>query len=221
MVPPVEALNEESLARGSALLSTVDPALARIAAGLGVPPLWGRAPGFPTLVHIILEQQVSLASARAAFERLKTALGKVTPSAFLRLDDATLKQIGFSRQKAGYCRQLAQSILVGSFDLDALEHLDDEEARAALLRVKGVGRWTADIYLLMALLRPDIWPAGDLALAAAVQQVKNLPARPGVEELEQIARPWQPWRAVAARLLWSYYLSPRSHPVRNEASVMR
>jgi DNA-3-methyladenine glycosylase II len=200
-----------------AFLSCVDQDLARIAAQLGQPPLWARQPGFPTLVHIILEQQVSLASARAAFIKLQArtlaaapAVQGVTPETFLTLADAELKEIGFSRQKTAYCRQLALSLLTNEIDLDALNALDDASARLALMKVKGIGPWTADIYLLMALLRPDIWPAGDLAIAAALQELKGLPSRPGPAELDRIALPWRPWRAVAARLLWHYYLSQRN-----------
>lgn len=170
--------------------------------------MWARTPGFPTLVYIILEQQVSLASARAAFTKLELASDEITPETFLRFGDEELKAIGFSRQKAGYCRGLARAVLDGELDLPALEGLPDEQVRAALTAVKGIGPWTANIYLLMVLLRPDIWPAGDLALAVAYQKIKQLPARPGTQELEAIAERWRPWRAVAARLLWHEYLNP-------------
>ena len=203
------ALTTESLAQAAATLAAADPDQGRIYAELGPPPLWARPPGFPTLVWIILEQQVSLASARAAFNKLQGALGQVTPEAFLSLDDAELKVAGFSRQKAGYCRGLARAILDGELDLDSLEALDDDAARVRLVRVKGIGVWTANIYLLMCLLRPDIWPLGDLALAAALQELKGLPARPDSAELARLAEPWRPWRAAAARLLWAYYLRPQ------------
>ena len=159
-------------------------------------------------MHIILEQQVSLASARAAFERLRTCLGEVQAGPFLALDDAELLAIGFSRQKTGYCRGLARAVLAGELDLDALEGMEDEEVRRALLRVKGIGPWTAEIYLLMALLRPDAWPRGDLALAQAARDVFGLPVRPGPDDLERLAEPWRPYRAAAARLLWNHYLNP-------------
>jgi DNA-3-methyladenine glycosylase II len=205
---PFEKLTEETLAQGVRTLSQGDPDLARVVARIGPPPLWARAPGFPTLIHIILEQQVSLASAKAAFDRLQAAISPVTPEAFLSLDGETLKRIGFSRQKSAYGRGLAEQILLGRLDLEALEGLADEAARAALLGVKGIGPWTADIYLLMALRRPDIWPSGDLALAVAVQAVKGLNSRPGAGDLDEIAQAWRPWRAVAARLLWHHYLNP-------------
>ena len=203
--PPT--LSIENLSHGVAYLGDIDPDFARINAAYGPPPLWARPTGFPTLVRIILEQQVSLASAGAAFGKLEGAIGKVTPETFLTLDDGELKKIGFSRQKAGYCRGLASAIIENQIDLNALEAMDDPSAHSALMQIKGIGPWTADIYLLMALLRPDIWPGGDLALATAYQTLKGLSNRLDSEELNQIAQAWRPWRAVAARLLWHYYLS--------------
>lgn len=198
-----------TLAEALTYLCAIDSDFASIHARLGAPPLWERATGFPTLVHIILEQQVSLASAKAAFTKLEQACqGVVTPQFFLQFDDAALKQIGFSRQKAGYCRGLARSIVDGALDLGALTALDDVQARSLLIQIKGIGPWTADIYLLMSLLRPDVWPAGDLALAVAYQKLKKLPTRPSTPQLAAIAETWRPWRAVAARLLWNFYLNP-------------
>lgn len=209
-----EVLTETTLARGVAELARRDGDLARVVELYGPPPLWSRVPGFPTLVHIILEQQVSLASARAAFERLRaTVSAPLTPRRFLALDDATLRAVGFSRQKTAYCRHLARTLADGALDLAALARLPDDAARAELVKLKGVGRWTADIYLLMALGRPDVWPVGDLALAVAAALVKRLPARPTPDELEILGEPWRPLRAVAARLLWHHYLSERARPV--------
>jgi len=176
----------------------------------GPPPMWKRKPGFPTLVLIILEQQVSLASARAAFNRLERALPVFTPQEFLKLDDKTLKIIGFSRQKTRYGRILAEAIEEGSFDLEGLKKLDDDNARKEMLNLTGIGHWTADIYLVMALRRPDIFPSGDLALATAVQEVKRLKSRPSPQQLEDLSQKWKPWRAVAARICWHYYLSKRA-----------
>jgi DNA-3-methyladenine glycosylase II len=188
-------------------LSQADPDLARVVKRLGPPPMWQREPGFPTLVHIILEQQVSLASAKAAFDRLAAAARPLTPKQFLEFDDATLKGFGFSRQKTAYCRHLAMSILDGAFDLEDLHLMDDSSVRTELIKLKGIGRWTADIYLLMALLRPNIWPGGDLALAVAIKEVKGLHTRPSTEEMDSISKSWEPWKAVAARVLWHHYLS--------------
>ncbi len=169
--------------------------------------MWERAPGFSTLIHIILEQQVSLASARAAHLKLLAEASPLTPHRFLELDDPTLRRIGFSRQKAVYGRRLSEALAQGRLDLDGLASQDDDSARRQLLQIKGIGVWTASIYLLMALRRPDIWPAGDLAIAVAAQEVKRLKVRPGGQELEEMALAWRPWRAVAARILWHHYLS--------------
>ena len=152
----------------------------------GPPPLWGRKQGFPTLVQIILEQQVSLASAKAAFTKLESSLGEVSPEGLLTLDGDELKRIGFSRQKTRYSRGLAQAIVDGDLDLSGLRRLSDKEARETLMSLKGIGRWSADIYLLMALRRPDVWPTGDLALAKAAQQVKKLPDLPDHDDLDRL-----------------------------------
>ncbi|HET8676287.1 MAG TPA: DNA-3-methyladenine glycosylase 2 family protein [Blastocatellia bacterium] len=202
-------LDEGSLARGVRYLCKRDTDLAGIVKEFGPPPMWEREEGFHTLIHIILEQQVSLASARAAYNRLLDSASPLTPAAFLELDEARLKRIGFSRQKTGYGRALARAIADNWLNLAALGSLPDAEVKTELMKVKGIGHWTADIYLLMALRRPDIWPSGDLALAVAVERVKRLRSRPTNEELTAMSHQWQPWRAVAARLLWHYYLSSR------------
>jgi DNA-3-methyladenine glycosylase II len=210
-----DRLTPASLARGVDLLSRADPDLARVAREHGTPPLWERAEGFPTLVLIILEQQVSLASAAAAFVRLEECASPLTPEAFLKLDDARLRRIGFSRQKALYCRLAARAAREGELDFDALASSDDDAARAALMRLKGVGPWTAEIYLLRALGRPDAWPSGDLALQIAALEVKRLATRPNAAELDALAEGWRPLRAVAARLLWVHYLEgPRGAAAR-------
>jgi DNA-3-methyladenine glycosylase II len=171
--------------------------------------MWEREEGFPALVFTILEQQVSLASAAAAFKRLLAAASPLTPENFLAFDDSELRAFGFSRQKALYCRLAARAVADGELDFAALASSDDAEARAALLRLKGVGPWTAEIYLLRCLLRPDAWPSGDLALQLAAQEVKRLSARPTPAELDALAEAWRPLRAVAARILWQHYLKRR------------
>jgi DNA-3-methyladenine glycosylase II len=201
------SLNEDGLSRAVRILARRDPDLRGVVKKFGAPPLWARESGFSTLLHIILEQQVSLASARAAHNKLLEVASPLTPQQFLRLDDATLKTVGFSRQKTAYGRNLAQSMVEGFLNLDALSLMDDAAVRAELIKIKGIGRWTADIYLLMVLRRPDIWPTGDLALAVAAQKVKRLRTRPTPDELEKMSTAWSPWRAVAARILWHYYLS--------------
>ena len=174
---------------------------------MGPPPLWPREEGFHSLIRIILEQQVSLSSAKAAYDRLSAAASPLTPDRFLHLNDLELKTIGFSRQKTAYGRNLAHSILQGELDLKALRTMDDESVRSELMKIKGIGHWTADIYLLMVLRRPDVLPRGDVALAVAMQRIKGMLNRPGLEEMDEISADWMPWRAVAARLLWHYYLN--------------
>ncbi|MFC1574204.1 DNA-3-methyladenine glycosylase family protein [Candidatus Latescibacterota bacterium] len=202
-----EPLTQTTFDQALSFLSAHDPDLKGVLSTIGPPPMWAREPGFPTLVHIILEQQVSLASARAAYDRLLQVVKVLTPSEFLKLDAKTLKKAGFSRQKTRYCRILAQAVADGSFQPELLADMNDTSARNELVKLTGIGRWTADIYLLMALRRPDIWPSGDLALCAAVQRVKRLAARPDSEELEALSECWKPWRAVAARIFWHFYLS--------------
>ena len=202
-------LNEEIFSQGVRLLTGRDANLAEVVRSYGKPPLWVREPGFPTLVYIILEQQVSLASAKAAFDRLQAAVRPLTPKRFLNLNDFELLRIGFSRQKTLCTRLLAESLARRHFDLRYLHDLSDDSAHKMLVAFKGIGRWTADIYLLSALRRPDIWPTGDLALATAVQEVKRLRKRPSPEKLEALSTPWRPWRAVAARLFWHAYLCKR------------
>ena len=199
-------LNDEKFARAIKYLSEKDEDLGEIVKDLGIPPMWNRKPGFPTLMHIILEQQVSLASARAAYNRLLSSVKPLNPENFLKLNDSELLVIGYSRQKTLYSRILAGSILDGSIDLNKIEKMNDSDARSELMKLKGIGRWTADIYLLMALGRPDVMPAGDLALEVALQHVKGLKSRPTGDELQKISNAWRPWRAVAARILWHFYL---------------
>lgn len=207
--PAPTRLDPSALLHGVAELSRQHPHLAAVAGRYGPPPMWERPPGFGTLLHIILEQQVSLASARAAYDRLRAAADPLTPNRFLEFTDAELKAIGFSRQKAGYGRALARMLLDGSLDLNALEAMPDDAVRETLLSVPGVGNWTADIYLLMVLLRPDVWPHGDRALALSAQRVLGLEACPTYDELREMSAAWRPWRAVAARLFWHDYLSRR------------
>jgi DNA-3-methyladenine glycosylase II len=190
-------------------LAARDPLLAGIAERLGPPPLWDRPPGFGTLVHLVLEQQVSLASGLAAYRRLEAAAGTLTPKRFLGFSDADLLAIGFSRQKARYGRAIATALINGSLDLDGLAKLDDEGVRAALESIPGIGRWTSTIYLLMVLGRPDVWPAGDLALATAIAEATGRSERPDTTEMEQLGDAWRPWRSVAARLFWHDYLARR------------
>jgi DNA-3-methyladenine glycosylase II len=204
-----KTLNEESLPDACAELAENDSDLAYIFQTYGTPPLWRREQSFATLVHIILEQQVSLASALSAFNKLKEKLGAITPEGVLSLTDEELKAAYFSRQKTVYASELAKAILSGELNLKALENLTDAEAKDELKKIKGIGDWTADIYLLMAMLRADVMPKGDLALHVAWKRLKKLEHAPASDEFQQIAERWKPLRAVAARLLWHFYLSER------------
>ena len=203
------SLTEDGLILAVSELAARDADIAGIVTRYGPPPLWDREAGFPTLLHIILEQQVSLASARAAFDRLRVAADPLSPEQFLELSDAELLRIGFSRQKARYGRALAAAIQSGSLDLDALGGLEDQAIYDSLQAVPGIGPWTSTIYLLMVLGRPDVWPVGDIALAAAVGEVKGLGHRPDAAEMTVLGEAWRPWRSVAARLFWHDYLSRR------------
>lgn len=202
------------LHRATRILVRRDPDLARVVRAHGPPPLWRRRPGFATLVQIILEQQVSLASARAAFERARRLADPFTPESFLELGDTELRVAGFSRQKTRYCRNLARAILDEGLDLRGLARVADGEVRRRLTAVTGIGPWTADIYLIMALGRPDIWPHGDIALAQAARELKRLNSRPVGAEWSAIGEDWRPWRAVAARVLWHHYLSTPRQKIR-------
>ncbi len=200
-------LNEVRLSGAVEVLCTADTRLRSVVDRFGSPPLWAREPGFPTLIHIIMEQQVSLASAKACFDKLNSALPDLSPKTFLTLSDEALLKIGFSRQKTRYSRILAKAILDGPLDIEGLSLTSDEVVFSQLTALTGIGPWTANIYLLMALGRHDIWPGGDLALEVAIQKLFGLDHRPKGEEFQQIGNPWRPHRAVAARILWHYYLS--------------
>lgn len=204
-----KALTQSTYEGGLAELSTRDKDLAAVLLKWGKPPFWTHTPGFPGIVLAILSQQVSLESAQAAFTKLEAEIGPIVADAFLALDDTKLREIGFSRQKASYVRGVAQAMIAGELDFGVLEALDDDHARQKLMGIKGIGRWTADTYLLFGLRRPDAWPSGDLALAKSIQEVKGLASIPGFNEVDGLALDWRPWRAVAARILWHSYLSER------------
>jgi DNA-3-methyladenine glycosylase II len=207
---PPDALDDRSLLDAVTALGARDPALQAVVARFGPPPMWAREPGFPTLVLLILEQQVSLASARAAFDRLIARTGSpLTPDALLALSDAELLAAGFSRQKTRYARALATAVGDGSLDVAGLATLDDDGVDAALTALPGIGPWTATIYRLMVLRRPDAWPIHDIALAQAYAELHGLATRPRADEMDALAEGWRPWRAVAARILWHHYLSVR------------
>ncbi len=191
-------------------LAKMDADLKLILTTHGHPPLWKRNHGFETLIHIILEQQVSLASAKAALNKLKEKIGAVTPQKILLLTDEELKACYFSRQKIAYARHLAEAIINKQLNLKKLALSPDEEVRTGLKKIKGIGDWTVDVYLMMVLQRTDLFPLGDIALMNSIKEVKNLPKHTGKEEILLLAEKWKPYRTVAAFMLWHSYLCKRN-----------
>jgi DNA-3-methyladenine glycosylase II len=203
------SLTTQSFAVGLQMLIKNDPDLAAVVSTYGPPPLWSREPGFASLLLIILEQQVSVTSARRVFDRLNGIVSPFLAARLLEIDDVTLKSAGLTRQKLTYCKHLSQAIVAGQLRLDEFAEMADSEVRTALMGIKGIGPWTADIYLLLALKRQDVLPVGDLAVTVAIKEIKKLTETPAKEEMLAMSVVWQPWRAIATRILWHYYLSTR------------
>lgn len=201
-------LPDESLRPALEALAERDRDIAAAYAACGLPPVRSAPKGFAGLIHTIVGQQVSAAAARAILTRLEAAVRPMTPQALLKLDDEALRRVGLSRPKVRYCRSLAEDLASGRLDLAEVHALDDAAAIARITRVKGLGRWSAECYLLFALERPDVWPADDLAVQAAVQRLKGLEARPTAKVMDRLAEPWRPYRSAAARFLWHYYRHP-------------
>lgn len=207
--PPAvgRALTTVTLRAGACALAARDAELATLFARHGPPPMWGRRPGYATLVRIVLEQQVSLAAARTMFRRVQDHLGAVTPASVGAAGVEGLRRLGLTRQKSAYCHGLAMALLDGRLDLSAIARAPDAAGQRALLALPGLGPWSVSIYYLMALRRPDVWPVGDLALRLALQRVKRLRRVPDSAAEERISHGWAPWRSVAARMLWQDYLA--------------
>jgi DNA-3-methyladenine glycosylase II len=205
----MESFTGESLRPLCDQLAQQDARLKGIIAQYGYPPFWNRPASFATLIHIILEQQVSLASAKAAFEKLRETIGTVTPQKLLRLTDAELKACYFSRQKTVYARCLAEAILSKQVRLQQLATCTDEEVRGILTQVKGIGNWTVDVYLMMVLQRCDLFPGGDIALINSAKEVLQLHPTTSRDAVLAIAEKWAPYRTIAAFLLWHAYLCKR------------
>ncbi len=190
-------------------LAKKDEALSAVLKQFGYPPMWKRQPGFETLLHIILEQQVSLASALAALHKLKEKITVVSPENILLLTDEELRACYFSRQKISYARHLSASILSNQLQLVKLDEMPDEAVRIELKKIKGIGDWSAEVYMMMAMQRADHFPIGDIALVNSIKTVKNLPVETSREEILLMAEKWKPNRTVAAFILWHAYLSKR------------
>ena len=201
----MKILSQESLDEGLQFLSAQDADLARVLTKHGPPNLRSQPPGFPTLLKIILGQQVSRSSAASTYQRLCEAIGPPKPASFQSLDDDSLRAIGFSRQKSRYGRELASAILEGRLQLDLLGAREDDEVRATLTALPGIGPWSAEIYLLFALRRTDAWPASDLGIIVGAQKVKGLADRPSRNQLDAMADNWRPWRGLATFVLWHGY----------------
>ncbi len=195
------------LAKALAHLGAADPDMARAIAEIGPPPPRSSEPGFGGLLRIVLGQQLSVHAARAIWDRLYAAAGpeSLAPARMLAFSDEELARIGFSRQKMRFARALAEAVDANHLDFAALERMADEAALAHLTAIHGIGQWTAEVYLLFALGRPDVMPAGDLALLVAAGKLKRKRKRPTPPQLRRMAEPWRPWRSVAARMLWHYY----------------
>jgi len=205
----MEHFSEKNFIAKCKQLAKKDADLQSVILQYGYPPLWKRKQGFETLIHIILEQQVSLASAKAALDKLKERLLTITPENLLSLTDTELKACYFSRQKIIYARELAVIIQSKKLMLDKLMTAPDEKIRRELTKIKGIGHWTVDVYLMMALQRSDLFPVGDIALIKSIKEVKQLPATTTREEIIQLAESWRPNRTIAAFILWHAYLSRR------------
>ena len=198
-------LNEHTLTEGLQALGRMDSDVARALDEVGSPELRSREPGFEALLGAIVSQQISKAAAQTVWDRLVAAADPLGPETVLALDEDALRAAGLSRQKANYARGLAEAVVTGAIDLGGLAHLPDETVIEQLVALKGIGRWSAEIYLLFALGRPDAFPADDLALMIGAQRLKRLDDRPNRTALTEIAEAWRPWRGPAALLLWHYY----------------
>ena len=186
-------------------LAKRDTDIARVIGEVGYPEPRNRDPGFETFVNIIIGQQVSVHAAAAIRGRLLAAADPLTPESMLALDDDALKAVGLSRRKMEYSRLLAQDVLEGRFDPDGLHKLDDDAIMEAIVARKGLGRWSAEVYMLFALGRTDVWPADDLAVIVAVQRLKGLDDRPNRKLMDELAEDWRPHRGMVALLMWHHY----------------
>lgn len=191
-------------------LARKDAHLAAIIKEHDYPPMWTRPASFQSLILFILEQQVSLASAYAAFKKLREKVGFVTPAKILALSDAELRACYFSRQKIVYARELATAVRSRKLVLKKLKHGHEDEVRLQLKKIKGIGDWTVDVYLMHSLQRTDLFPLGDIALVNSLKEVKKLHPKITKEKMLKIAEPWRPYRTIASMILWHAYIKKRN-----------
>lgn len=206
----MEHFNEDNFISICDKLAKKDKHLKAVIKEHGYPPLWGRIPSFATLIHIILEQQVSLASAKAAFLKLESRIGHITPEKILQLTDEEMKDCYFSRQKTIYARHLALSMVNGELSIEKISLLEDEQLRTEMKKLKGIGDWTVDVFMMMALHRCDCFPTGDIALMKSIKEVKGLDMHTSKEEILLLADNWKPYRTIAAFILWHAYIKKRN-----------
>jgi DNA-3-methyladenine glycosylase II len=211
--------NDEMLAEGLAELQRLDPIMAQLIAAGAKPTLRKRDPGFQGLVRIIMAQQLSVASADAIWVKLITRFGILTPTAIEEAQDEALKACGLSAPKIRTSRAVSAAILAGALPIDELGAMPVDEAHSKLTAVKGIGPWTADIYLMFCLGQPDAFAAGDLALQEAARMAYGLEVRPSAAQLIALAEKWRPWRAVAAKVLWAHYKIAKQRRGLSENSV--
>lgn len=208
----METFDESNFKHICDWLASIDADLQSVINNAGYPPCWKRSPTFETLVHIILEQQVSLASALAAMKKLKEKIGEITPVSVAALSSEELRSCYFSRQKTVYVQQLAVAVLINELDIEALNKMSNDLVRAKLIKYKGIGNWTVDIYLMMALQRSDLFPLGDIALMTSMRATKNLAKEVSKEDIVAMAAAWKPYQTIAAFILWHAYLCKRKKP---------
>ena len=206
----MECFNEDNFISLCDKLARKDKDLRTVIKQHGYPPMWGRVPSFATLIHIILEQQVSLASAYAAFKKLKEKVGYVTPAKILSLTDEELRSCYFSRQKIIYARELAKAVQSKQLRLNKISIAHEDEIRLELKKIKGIGDWTVDVYLMHALQRTDLFPLGDIALVNSLKEIKQLDRDTTKEKMLVIAEQWRPYRTIASMILWHAYIKKRN-----------
>lgn len=215
MIRPIQIFNTGNFKKLCSKLARQDADLKQIIQRHGFPPMWTRPASFQSLILFILEQQVSLASAYAAFKKLKAKIGFVTPAKILLLTNAELRACYFSRQKIIYAKELAGSIQSKKLILKRLTHKQEDEVRHELKKIKGIGDWTVDVYLMHSLQRTDLFPLGDIALVNSLKEIKRLHPHTTKEKMLKIAEPWRPYRTIAAIILWHAYIQKQGIKLRD------